>query len=89
MIEKFKISYLLCILAVIALLAEILSFFYIGFTVVGLWSLSEYYIPLVIVLSLLEKFFNKNINKRYFVASLLLNVVYIIILAVQVTNFSY
>ncbi len=87
MIEKIKISYLLCGSAVAGILLELLSFFYVGLTMVGLWDLSKYYIPLVAFLLVVDVFFNKNINRKYFKIAIVLNVIFIIIMIIQVTQY--
>ncbi|OHA93765.1 MAG: hypothetical protein A3H52_03190 [Candidatus Zambryskibacteria bacterium RIFCSPLOWO2_02_FULL_39_26] len=89
MIKKFKISYIVFILSVLSIILLALNFFSIGMTIVGLWDFSKYYIPIIISLLLVDRLLNKNINTKYFKMSIILNLVYIVIILVEVINFHY
>ena len=89
MIKKFKISYIVFILSVLSIILLALNFFSIGMTIVGLWDFSKYYIPIIISLLLVDRLLNKNINTKYFKMSIILNLVYIVIILVEVINCHY
>ncbi len=85
MIQKLHLSLLVFITELISIALVILSNFYIGLTAVGLWDVNKIYIPLAILLLLIDKVSNKEVNKRIFVSSVV-SLVILILLMIIVIN---
>lgn len=86
--KKF-LSPILLIGASVMITLSILNLFSIGFTIIGLWDIAKYYLPLVLVLSIINKIYGEQVYKKYFNLSLLLNLIFILFLVIEIKNFSF
>ena len=83
MIEKLRLSLLAAIGSFILLVSLILGYFYIGLTIIGIWGISKFYLPLAIIVILIDKIFNKNLNIKNFYISIILLIVYTALLFIE------
>lgn len=83
------LSNFILLLSISALVLELGSFVSVGLTVVGLIDFSKFYVPLILVLGLLNWSMSKGAQSQETKKILLLNVVYIITLIILIVQFSY
>ena len=87
--NKALLSNFLLLVSALALVLELGCFASVGLTVVGLMDFSKFYLPLILVLGLVDWNISKSTPSQQTKKILLLNAMYIIILFILIGQFSY
>jgi len=87
--KKLNLSLLVYITSILAILLEVFSYFYIGINIIGLWDISKFYIPIAILFIFIDRWFNKEFNKKYFFRSIFLIIIFVVLLALELYRFWY
>lgn len=87
--KKLNLSLLIYTTSILAIILGILSHFYIGINIVGLWDISKFYVPIAISLILIDRLFNKELNKKYFFRSVVFIIIFVLLLVLELYRFWY